>query len=94
MDVKKEFKDYISVSDKKLNDLQQNPVPIGFIYVQLPSQPDPKSLWSMVEWKDVTSDYAGLFFRAEGGRSAVFGEIQPENAPTLSSVESGEFFLW
>jgi hypothetical protein len=33
LDVRKEFKDYIDVSDKKLNDLQQNPVPIGFIYV-------------------------------------------------------------
>ena len=35
----------------------------------------------MIEWKDVTSDYAGLFFRAEGGGSAPFGVLQSENAP-------------
>jgi hypothetical protein len=39
-----------------------------------------------VEWKDVTSDYAGLFFRAEGGGSAAFGSIQNENSPRLSQI--------
>jgi hypothetical protein len=62
-------------------------VPISFIYVQLPSQPAPETLWPMVEWKDVTSDYAGLFFRAEGGGSAAFGSIQYENSPRLIEVK-------
>jgi len=66
--------------------LQHNPVPIGFIYVQLPNQPDPKSLWPTVEWKNVTSDYAGLFFRAEGRGSEAFGKAQDENAPRLTGV--------
>jgi hypothetical protein len=82
-DVKKELED----TKKQLNNLQQNPVPIGFIHVQLPSQPEPKILWPMVEWKDVTSDYAGLFFRVEGGGSAAFGETQNETSPRLIAVE-------
>jgi hypothetical protein len=71
---------------KELDNLKQNPVPIGFIYVQLPGQPEPNTLWSMVKWKDVTSDYAGLFFRAEGGNSAAFGQIQDENVPRIASA--------
>jgi hypothetical protein len=70
-----------------LLDVKLNPVPIGFIYVQLPSQPEPKILWSMVGWKDVTSDYAGLFFRAEGGNAAKFGEIQTENSPRITNIK-------
>jgi hypothetical protein len=72
---------------KELNNLKQNPVPIGFIYAQLPGQPEPKNLWPMVEWKDVTSDYAGLFFRAEGGGSAAFGKTQDENCPRVTHVK-------
>lgn len=48
--------------------------------MQLPSQPDPKSLWPSVGWKDVTSDYAGLFFRAEGGGSLPFGSLQESSS--------------
>jgi hypothetical protein len=64
-------------------------VPIGFIYVQLPSQPVPKTLWPIVQWKDVTSEYAGLFFRAEGGGSEAFGTIQSENSPRLIEARYG-----
>jgi hypothetical protein len=78
----------INSHQSTINDLKQNPVPIGFIYVQLPSQPEPKILWSTVEWKDVTSDYAGLFFRAEGGGSAAFGEKQEESSYRLTQVEN------
>ncbi len=76
LDARKELKD-------ALNNLQQNPVPIGFIYAQLPSQPEPQTLWPTVEWKDVTSDYAGLFFRAEGGEAEPFGKVQYGNAPFI-----------
>jgi hypothetical protein len=44
----------------------------------------------MVEWKDVTSDYAGLFFRAEGGGSEAFGSTQDENAPRVVEVQNVE----
>lgn len=86
MDARKELKDYIDITDKKLNNLQQNPVPIGFVYVQLPNQSEPNSLWPTVKWQDVTSAYAGVFFRAAGGNSGKFGEIQLEDSPKLTDV--------
>ncbi len=71
-----------------MNALKTNPVPINFIYVQLSGQPDPKVLWPTVaEWKDITPEYAGLFFRAEGAGSAKFGELQPESITKLIRVE-------
>jgi hypothetical protein len=76
----------ISSQQSTINNLKQNPVPIGFIYVQLSGQPEPEILWSMVEWADVSSDYAGLFFRTVGGGSAVFGQTQNENSPRVVEV--------
>jgi len=98
LQVRKEFQDItkhlntsLDEAQKEINNFKQNPVPIGFIYVQLPSQPEPKSLWANVEWKDVTADYAGLFFRAEGENASPFGVIQEENAPRLIHVKRVEF---
>ncbi len=62
-------------------------VPVGFIYTQLPGQVEPQILWPLMTWKDVTSDYAGLFFRAEGGGAAPFGKVQSDNSPRLSKIE-------
>jgi Lectin C-type domain len=69
-------------------DLKKNLIPIGFIYVQLPKEKSPTSIWSWMTWKDVTSDYAGLFFRAEGGEAATFGQVQQDNAPRLVEVNT------
>lgn len=64
-------------------------VPIGFIYVQLPSQSPPYSLWPNATWQDVTFDYAGLFFRVLGGNSESFETIQAENSPRITLVQTG-----
>ncbi|KAI2804069.1 hypothetical protein BLOT_008214 [Blomia tropicalis] len=69
-----------------INNLKNNPIPINFIYVQLSNQQKPKDIWLNVEWKDVTSEYSGLFFRAEGGDAAEFGTIQEDNAPRVTTV--------
>ena len=61
-----------------VKDLRDNPVPVGFIYVQLPHQPEPSELWPTVKWTQVTSQYAGRFFRAEGGDSSSFGYSQDD----------------
>jgi hypothetical protein len=71
-----------------LLDVKLNPVPIGFIYVQLPNEKSPTEIWPWMTWKDITSAYAGLFFRAEGGNSVTFGNIQEENSPRLSKVQN------
>ena len=67
----------------EINQLKQNPVPIGFVYVQLSGQSDPKTLWPNTEWKSVTENYAGLFFRAEGAGSSNFGDIQEAQGQSL-----------
>ncbi|XP_037051404.1 uncharacterized protein LOC119085197 [Bradysia coprophila] len=81
-----DMKRQLEVAQTELTHLQANPVPIGFIYVQLSNEPLPSTLWPTVQWTQVTSQYAGLFFRAEGGSSAAFGQIQTEGSPRLTSV--------
>jgi hypothetical protein len=73
---------------------RKNPLPPGFIYVQLGGQPAPKTLWPFSNWQDVTSSYAGQFFRAQGGGSAAFGTVQAENAPRLTDVYSKMVYRW
>ncbi|XP_054154744.1 uncharacterized protein LOC128953287 [Oppia nitens] len=75
----------------ELDNLVANPVPIGFIYVQLSGQPEPSQLWSQsptIKWLEVTSDYSGLFFRAEGSDSAPFGQIQASNSSRLAAIKT------
>ncbi|KAJ6638576.1 C-type lectin lectoxin-Lio1 [Pseudolycoriella hygida] len=76
----------LDMANTKLKYFQENPIPIGFIYVQLPYQPEPRNIWSGVEWSEVTAEYSGLFFRAEGGGSGQFGCTQAENSPRLINV--------
>src|SRR5699024_2637135 len=56
LDARKEFRDSLIEqknqflnSETKLQqeivNLKQNPIPLGFIYVQLSNQPEPKTLW-------------------------------------------------
>ncbi|OXA41984.1 Macrophage mannose receptor 1 [Folsomia candida] len=68
--------------------LRDNPVPLGFIYVQLPLHPSPQTLWPNLHWRNVSSSYAGLFFRAEGGTASAFGVIQSESSNRLGNLES------
>ncbi|OXA41589.1 uncharacterized protein LOC118439014 [Folsomia candida] len=72
---------------RALNELRDNPVPVGYIYVQLPNQPAPTATWPQVGWGDVTATYAGLFFRAEGSGSAAFGKNQGDATRQLAAVE-------
>lgn len=63
-------------------------VPIGYIYVQLPGQQGPHSIWNNLYWMDVSHEYAGLFFRTIGGGSEQFEVIQEENSPKLEQVNT------
>jgi hypothetical protein len=49
----------------QINQSTPGRLPIGFVYVQFPNQLDPQTAFGG-QWEDITSDYAGLFFRAEG----------------------------
>lgn len=60
---------------------QSHLIPPGFIYVQLPGEASPGTLWTEVKWTDVSKDFAGVFFRVEGGGASAFGAgVQAENA--------------
>ncbi|CAG2167411.1 unnamed protein product [Oppiella nova] len=73
---------------KVTQQLAKNPVPLGFIYVQLPHQTDPAHLWPMVKWTDITSEYAGLFFRVIGGDSGAFNVIQQANYSRIEWIKT------
>lgn len=68
--------------------------PIGMIYIQYPNQSAPSELFGG-EWENVSNQYAGQFFRAEGGNAAVFGGSQDGGAPNIwgqfSTSKPGSF---
>ena len=62
------------------------PLPIGFVYTQLPEQLSPEELCPSAKWTEVSAEYEGLFFRVIGEDSAPFGEPQEMNQKTVSKV--------
>ena len=72
--------------ENEVNELKQTFIPIGFIYVHLPNQTEPTQIWPKLKWQEITSQYANLFFRAEGNWTAPFGQVQEESSPRLSIV--------
>lgn len=54
--------------------------PVGELYVQFPGKSAPTTLYQYGTWTDITEQYAGLFFRAEGGNSLIFG-LDENNKP-------------
>ena len=66
--------------------LKKSTIPIGFLYTQLPDQSSPQQLWPSLQWTEVTQQYAGLFFRAEGSGSLPFGQTQPSNQSWISDI--------
>jgi len=73
---------------KILFDVKKNPVPIGFIYVQLPNEKSPTEIWPWMIWNDISSTYANVFFRVTGDKAASFGKIQEENTPRIEKLFS------
>ena len=57
--------------------------------MQLPGKEDPTTLWPETKWKDIGSEYSGLFFRVEGGEAAAFGTLQEDNTRRLKQVYYG-----
>lgn len=46
--------------------------PVGSIYQQLPEQDDPNALGLPGTWDNISSEYAGDFFRVEGGDALAY----------------------
>ena len=62
--------------------------PKGFVYTQLDNQTKPEELFPSIVWKDISNLYSGLYFRAEGGASKWFGEVQKENSKQLTAIKA------
>ena len=54
--------------------------PIGFEYVQRRGRKTPSDMFGGGLWENVSSDYAGLFERIEGGNAAPFGGLAQNDA--------------
>jgi hypothetical protein len=85
---KREVADVVSTLGNEIQSNKDNPVPKGFIYVQFHNQATPSYVWPGTKWEDITSGYAGHFFRALGRGAAAFGTSQGENFPRLTQVNS------
>lgn len=59
--------------------LEDADFPVGYVYTQFPQQSAPADLGLPGTWTEITSNYAGRFFRAEGGNAAAFGCCQSES---------------
>lgn len=76
-----------AVTQAKLASSVVGNLPIGFIYFQLRGQATPDTIFgTSSKWQDISSTYAGEFFRAVGGNSASFGSKQNEGLPTFNIV--------
>ena len=80
--VQKTHQDQLNNQQKEISSL----IPLGFLYTQLPNQSSPDVLWPNMKWTEVTQQYAGLFFRAEGSGSLPFGQTQPSNQSWISDI--------
>ena len=63
-------------------------ITVGFIYTELLNQSTPLDIWPNTNWTDITDQYSGLFFRAEGKGSQPFGQIQQQNYSRISRTRA------
>ena len=78
-------------SIEKLERRVNSILPIGFLYTQLPEQSSPEKLWPDMKWSEVTEQYSGLFFRAEGNVTEPFGQIQYANQSVISTISYASY---
>ena len=87
----KEYTDAAIEELKKKLGLIKNPdgstnkseiLPVGFVYVRFAGMPAPSEMFAGT-WSNISSTFAGMFFRAEGGAAATFGSSQNAGLPNL-----------
>lgn len=61
-------------------------MPVGFIYMQLPTKPLPSAIFTGT-WANISSTFAGEFFRIEGDNASVFewkGTVSSSSTTVIS----------
>lgn len=66
--------------NKKLKQGFNSAPPIGFVYWQLPGKSAPGDMYPGTTWDNVSDEFAGDFFRAEGGRALAFASGRQSDA--------------
>ena len=61
--------------------------PIGEIYIRYPGQSSPQDLYERGTWENISDQFAGLFFRAEGGNAESFQETVDSDNPLVSQED-------
>lgn len=61
---------------------------VGTVYVQFKGEKSPQELFGGT-WQNISSQHAGMFFRAEGGAAASFGSQQEGGLPNITG-----YFQW
>lgn len=78
----------LAITKQELAEVKKkDPIPIGYIYKQLPFEKMPNELWPWTHWNEVSSTYAGVFFRVVGGDAKGFNATQAENSPRVTSID-------
>ena len=68
-------------------------IPVGTIYVQFAGQTDPTTLFGGT-WENISAQFAGKFFRCEGGNAAAFGSSQNGGAPNIGGyLDAGRSYM-
>ena len=84
-----EFDNYEEIVKLHLNgQLGKLTMPPGFIYAQINENDHPNKFWPDNNWQDVSEQYAGLFFRVEGGKSRAFGRTQEQSYSDVVEIEN------
>lgn len=73
---------------EKIETMMHNPVPLGFIYVQLPNQYSPQEIWPWMIWTDDSKLYDSTFFRVAGSKAEAFGKVQEDFSPYIDEIWS------
>ena len=60
-------------------------MPVGAYCIQFSGMAAPADLYGGT-WENVSAQFAGLFFRCEGGAAAAFGSTQTDGAPNITGT--------
>ena len=76
---------------KGINIVIPSAMPVGAYVIQFSGMAAPADLYGGT-WENISAQFAGQFFRAEGGAAAAFGSTQTDGAPNITgSVSLGVY---
>ncbi|NIZ41358.1 hypothetical protein PVA45_07185 (plasmid) [Entomospira entomophila] len=76
-----------SIYDSQMQHYYEDHYPIGHTLIQYPHETSPKDRMPFLEWKEISQQYAGDFFRVAGGLASTFGSgRQSDSAPNITGT--------